>query len=145
MLPVFLAVVYALLEFSHVQAVKHILNNACREAARLGSTTGVGEAEVRGRFEEIVETLINPDEATLLLKQLESYDQGNPLPQSMEDWEALPNMNFADPEPRQLFVVQAYVPYQNVAILPLRMWNFMHGDVAADPFTLRAQAFMRHE
>ena len=54
----------------------------------------------------------------------------------------LPDLELTEAETRQLFVVRAKVPYQEVAILPV---NFPLVGPFLQELELAGQAFMRHE
>ena len=134
-LPVFLFFVYALIEFGHAQLVSNVLQTACREAARYGSTNGVSTDQVYAKVNQTISTVIDPDDASLYVKDASVYDTPN-IPQSGAEIEALPNINLEDADARKMFLVRAKVNYNDIALIPM---PFMQGVV------LESQAFMRHE
>lgn len=135
-LPVFIAFVFAIIEFGHTQMVNNLLNSACRNAARLGAVEGTTTADVEQKVRDILGSGINTEAVTIYVKDVSVADSGSGAPDTAEGIESLSNLEVADAEPRQLFVVRAKVPYNEVALLPN---SIMHGVV------LDSQAFMRHE
>lgn len=135
-LPVFLFFVLALIEYGHAQMVANVLQSACRDGARLGTTEGTTNTDVEGRVAEIIGSAIDSNHATLYVKDANVFDSAGPYPETAAELTALPDIDLSTAEPRQLFMVHATVDYNNIALIPM---PFMAGVV------LRAQAFIRHE
>lgn len=140
-LPVFLLFVLGLIELAHAQLIKNVLRGACREAARIGTTDGSSTAAVRARALQLLETVVDEDEVEIFVKDASVYDDGGTPPASGAALESLADIDLANAEPRQLFLVRARINYVNVAIVP-------HIPVLGrflDEVVLEGQAFMRHE
>lgn len=137
MLPVFFAFLFVLMQVGHACMIKHLLQHACRAAARMGSTEGVTTTDVESKVLELAGTLVDPTKIRVYVKDASIYDSGVDPPASWEQLANLPAIaDLSTAETQQLFLVQAEVDYNDVALLPL-------------PFTqhlkLAALAFMRHE
>lgn len=139
-LPVFLMFVLGLVELGHALMVKHVLQSACRQAARIGSTEGHTTAQVRAKALSVLGSCVDPSEVTVFVKNAGAFDSGSPVTTSTA-LEALPSIELNDADPRQLFMVRAKVQYKDIAIVPNipYLGNFLDG------VTLEGQAFMRHE
>lgn len=135
-LPVFITFLFAIIEFGHTQLVNNMLNSACRNAARLGSVEGTSTTDVQNEVRRILGGAIDPEAVDVFVKDASVFDGGGDPPSSGPDLEALPNLEVADAEERQMFVVRATVEYNKVALLP---------NSIMDHVTLQSQAFMRHE
>ena len=135
-LPVFITFVFAIVEFGHTQMVNNLLNSACRNAARLGAVEGTTTADVENKVREILGSGVNAAAVDIFVKDASAGDGAGGLPETGQGIESLSDLEVADAEPRQLFVVRATVPYNNVALLP----NSLMKNV-----TLQSQSFMRHE
>jgi hypothetical protein len=135
-LPVFFLFCFALLEFGHAYMVVNSINAAATKAARLGIAEGVTTAQVQAKLEELLGASLDTTHATFYIKDASIFDSEGGVDPSSIDYATLPNLELDDAEPRQLFVVRAEVPYEDVALLP----PFWITDV-----TLRGQSVMRHE
>lgn len=135
-LPVFMFFVMALVELAHAQMVNNVLNSACRTAARLGSTEGNTTADVESHVRASLASAIDVNAAAVFVKNAQTLDDGADVPESGEGFEAMPDIEVADADPRQLFFVRARINYNDIALIPM---PFMDGLV------LQGQAFMRHE
>jgi len=140
-LPVFLLFVLGLIELGHAQLVKHVLRGACRQAARIGTTEGNSTADVRNRTLEILETVVDAAAVEIFVKDASPYDAGGTPPETSAELEALSDIELADAEPRQLFLVRAKIHYEDIAIVP----NIPYLGSFLDDVVLEGQAFMRHE
>jgi hypothetical protein len=140
-LPIFLVFVLGLIELGHAQMVKNVLRSACRAAARMGTTDGRTTADVRNRALEILESAVDADDVEIFVKDGSSFDEGGAPPESGAELEAMPDIELADAEPRQLFLVRAKIHYNDIAIVPHIPFI---GDFL-DDVVLEGQAFMRHE
>ena len=135
-LPVYLTLLFGIVAFGHAQLVGNLLQSACRNAARLGSTEGATTAQVTARVRQTLGSAINPNAVTIFVRDASIYDTSLTPPTTGAGLEALPALEVATAEPRQMFVVRARVNYSSVAVLPL---PYMSNVV------LDAQSFMRHE
>lgn len=138
-LPVFFIFLFTIIAFGHSQLVTNMLDASCRRAARFGSTTGVTTAEVVTRVEDLVGTVVDPNDVTIIVKDASVYDSGGALPDSPEDFYALPDVEVADLEPRALFLVRVELPYSDVAILTLPFLENLNNAMVV------GAAFTRHE
>lgn len=135
-LPVFFFLVFAIFEFAHAQMVVNVLNSACRNGARVGSVEGTTTSQVLSRVDQTLSSAIPTTSVSIFVKDASVFDSGGTPPTTGAGVEALPDITLEDAEPRQMFVVRASVPYNNIALIPM---DFMNGVV------LDSQAFMRHE
>jgi len=134
-LPVFFLFVFGLLEFGHAFMVINSINAAATKAARLGISEGITTADVEARLDELLGASIDMTHATVYVKDASVFDSGGVDPTSI-NYATLPAIEVGDAEPRQLFVVRAEVPYEDVAIMP-PFW--------VTNITLSGQSVMRHE
>ncbi|MEM8864928.1 MAG: TadE/TadG family type IV pilus assembly protein [Planctomycetota bacterium] len=135
-LPVFLVFIFGLIELAHAQMVNNALRSACRAAARLGSTQGNSTADAEARVRQVLGAAVDVNAVSVFVKNAEQLDNGGDVPESGDGFESMPDIELADAEPRQLFLIRARVNYNDVALLPA---SFMSG------VSLEGQAFMRHE
>jgi TadE-like protein len=140
-LPVFLLFVLGLIELGHAVMVKNVLRSACRQAARIGSTEGNSTTVVRDRVLQVLGSAVSPDLVEVFVKDAGQYDEGSAPPEAGSDLESLPDIELADAEARQLFVVRAKIHYNDIAIVP----NIPYLGSFLDNVVLDGQAFMRHE
>jgi len=135
-LPVFFFLVFAILEFAHAQMAINVMQSACRNGARIGTTEGATTTEVTERVDQIMASAFKTDTASIYVLDASVYDSGGTPPVTGADIEGLPPMDLLNAESRQMFVVRATIPYNDIALVPM---PFMNGVV------LDGQAFMRHE
>lgn len=135
-LPVLLAFVFGLVECSRIRMTTNLLGAACRLAARHGSAEGVTSQDACEHAARILATGMNPEHVVVLVKDAAVYDGAGALPASGAELSTLPDIELADAESRQMFLVRASVAYNDIALVPLPV---MQGAV------LTGQAFMRHE
>lgn len=147
-LTVFIPFLFGLFQYGHMQMISSLLVTACQNAARYGSTEGVSTADVEQRVKKTLGGAISParlDQGVvqILVKDASVFDTGgdhydDPAAyKSDPGWfEALPDVELSDAEPRSLFLVRAVVAYNDIAILKL---PFMDGAV------LVGQSICRHE
>lgn len=140
-LPVFLVFVLGLVELGHALMVKHVLQRACRQAARIGSTEGHTTAQVQAKTLSVLGSVVDPTDVTVYVKNAGAFDAGSSPDTSSSALESLPSIELSDAEPRQLFMVRAKVKYEDIAIVP----NIPYIGNFLDDVTLEGQAFMRHE
>lgn len=135
-LPVYILLVFAIIEFGHAQMVTNLLQSGCRAAARMGSTQGPTTAQAIAKVRQTLGAAVDPAKVYVFVQDASSLDSGGVWPTTDDQVQALPPIELSQAEPRQMFVVRASVPYNAISLVPL-------------PFlkncTLRAQAFMRHE
>jgi len=135
-IPVFFFLVFAILEFGHAQMVNNILNSVCRNGARVGSVEGTSTGQVLGQMNTTFAQVIPSAPVSVVVKDASVYDSGGPPPTSEAGLLALPDTELSDTEPRQMFLIYASVPYNDIALVSM---PFMDGVV------LTGQSFMRHE
>lgn len=135
-LPAYLALLFGIAEFGHVQLINNLLASACRNGARMGATEGTTSAQVVARVRQTLGAAINPNNVTIYVRDASVYDSGGAAPTTTSGVEALPALEVADAEPRQMFVVRAKTTYGHIAPLPFSYFKNI---------TLDAQSFMRHE
>lgn len=135
-LPVFLILLWGIIEVCHAQMIQNVLRSSCREAARLGSTTGNDTATVEQHVRELLGNAIEVGAVNVFVKDASGFDNGQPVPEDQSELESLPDIELTDAEPGDLFMVRARVEYNAVALMRL---HFMDG------VTIQGQAFMRHE
>ena len=134
-LPVFGIFLAGLMETGHAFMVMDVLNSGAKQAARLGALEGKTSAQVLARAQAKIGGAVDAADATVYIKDGSAFDTPGFDPTGL-DYTALPNIEVADAEARQLFIVRIEVSYNDVAILP----PFWIKDI-----TLSGQAVMRHE
>ena len=135
-LPVFFFFLLAIIEFGHAQMMNNLLNSACRNGARVGSVEGTTTSQVLSQVDQTLSSAIATGTVSVFVKDASVYDSGGTPPTTGPGIEALPDIELSDAEPRQMFLVRATVPYNDIALVPMQ---FMDGVV------LNGQSFMRHE
>jgi len=141
-LPVFLLFVLAIIEFGHVQLVNNMLRSATRTAARFGSTEGNTTSQVEAHVRSILSAVMDSSDVDVLVKDAGVYDTGGTPPETSTEIEALPGIELANAEPRQLFLVRATIDYIDIAIVPI---HIPYLGTFLDNVVLEGQAFTRHE
>jgi hypothetical protein len=139
-LPVFLMFIFGLVELSRAVLVQHVLNSACRQAARLGSTEGTTTAGVKAKALEILGSAVNPAAVQVYVKDAGAFDGASPGT-SGAALEGMPDIEVGTAKPRTMFMVRAKVKFSDITLVkhvPI-IGNFM------EDVTLDGQAFMRHE
>jgi Flp pilus assembly protein TadG len=135
-LPIYLLLIFAIIEIGHATMVVNLLQSGCRSAARMGSMQGPNTSQVIEEVRRTLGTAVNPNVVNVFVQDASSMDSGAVWPTTDAEVQALPPMEVSEAEPRQMFVVRASVNYNDVSVLPM---PFLAG------VTLDAQAFMRHE
>jgi len=139
-LPVFLLFVFGIVELGRAVFVQHVINGACRKAARLGSTDGNTTASVKAKTLAILGTAIKTTAVQVYVKDASSFDTASPST-SGASLEAMPDIELSTADPRKLFMVRAKVKYDDIAIVKkIPILGYFLKNV-----TLDGQAFMRHE
>ncbi len=134
-LPVFGIFLAGLMETGHAFMVMQVLNSAAKQSARVGVVEGKETADVIAKADAIFSAAFDPVKATVYVKDGSSFDVAGFDPKDL-DYTSLPDIEVADADPRQLFIVRIEVPYNDVALLP----PFWVKDI-----TLSGMAVMRHE
>jgi Flp pilus assembly protein TadG len=139
-LPVFLMLVLGIIEVSRAMLIQHVLNGACRKAARLGSTDGSTTATVKAKTVEILGSAVKPSAVTVFVKDATAFDGASPGT-SAAALEGMPDIEVSTAKSRQMFMVRAKVKYSDIAIVKnIPILGYFLQNV-----TLDGQAFMRHE
>ena len=116
-MPVFLLFIFFIMQFGHAYMVRNMLNSACRNAARFGSTSGVTTSAAAERALRILSPIADSDEIDLIVKDVPMVDSGQSVPDSSAECHTLPDIELSDAEPRQPFLVRAQVRYGDVAFI----------------------------
>ena len=135
-LPVYILLVFGIVEFGHAQMVVNLLQSGCRSGARMGSTTGPTTAQVVTRVKQTMGAAINSSKVAVYVQDASSLDSGGTWPTTDAMVDALPDVELSTASDRTLFVVRASVAYNDISLLPM---PFLRG------MRLQAQCFMRHE
>jgi len=135
-LPILFFFVLAIIEFGHAQMVANLMQSACRSGARLGSTEGTTTAQVTQRVHQTLGSAVSTDSLNVFVNDASSMDTPDSDGSDASEIEAMPGVEVANAEPRQLIVVRATIPYNDIALVPM---PFMNGVV------LGGQSFIRHE
>lgn len=140
-LPVFLLFILGIVELGHALMVQHVLNSACRQAARVGSTQGNSTATVRSKALDVLGSAVNQNKVQVYVKDASVFDSSGSPGTTGSELEAMPNIELGTTDARKLFMVRATVAYQDIAIVP----NIPYLGSFLDNITIEGQAFMRHE
>lgn len=140
-LPVFLLFILGISELGHALLVQHVLNSACRQAARVGSTQGNSTATVRTRALTVLGSAVNQNKVQVYVKDASVFDSSGSPGTSATALESMPNIELGTTNARKLFMVRAKILYKDIAIVP----NIPYLGSFLDNVTIEGQAFMRHE
>ncbi len=137
-LPVFLTFLFGLFEYGRMVMIDNALDNACRQAARYGSTEGVSTEMVDERVKAMLGSAfdVELEGFAVVVKDASVFDSGGDLPLDSEDINNMSNLELSGAESRQMFCVHSSVPYNDVALIP---WSFTKGVV------LTGTSYTRHE
>jgi Flp pilus assembly protein TadG len=135
-LPVYILLLFAIIEFGHAHLAINLLQSGCRNGARMGSTTGPTTAQVVARVQQVLGSGVDDSKVSVWVQDASSLDDGAVWPVTDAQVAALPDIELSTAEDRTLFVVRASVAYNDISLLPN---PFLEG------LRLRAQCFMRHE
>jgi Flp pilus assembly protein TadG len=135
-LPVFFTFVFGIVEYGRLQLVCNMLNAACRNGARHGSTENVSTAEATTSVQEMLAAALDTNDVTVIIKDASVFDTAGPYPDSAASYDALSDIELDDAEPRQFFLVRASVAYNDIALFPFSVLEGVQ---------LSGQALMRHE
>jgi len=114
--PVFLVFVYAIFEFGYAYMVSNIIQEATQEGAKLGRCEDVTTAQVRTKVKTLLDTVFDSDLATIMVKNAGEFDTAG-VDVSQMNFSSLPDIELANAEKAQLFIVRVEVPYKNVRLL----------------------------
>lgn len=134
-LPVFLLLVFALVEFGHALMVMNILTTVAKDAAHEGSFDGTSTADVVAFANQRLAAVLGEDKATVTVKNAATFESSD-TDGATVDVTALSAVELNDLESRDLFLVHIEVPYNAVALLP-PFW--------VDSITFRGDSIMRRE
>lgn len=140
-LPVFLFFVLGIIEFGHAIMVTHVLNSACRQAARIGSTAGNSTATVRAKVLSVLGSAVNQNKVTVYVKDAGVFDTSSNPSTAASSLESMANIELTNTDSRHLFMVRAKLSYKDVAIVP----DIPLIGSLLNNLTIQGQAFMRHE
>lgn len=134
-LPVLGILLAGLMEFGHYFLIVHTLNSAARFGAQVGCYEEVTSAQVTAKVQQIVGSALNTGQVTVSVRDASIFDTAN-VNASTADYDNLALKEVSTCKRGDCFLVQASVPYDNVALLP--------------PFWLKnrtvvGRAVMRHE
>ena len=135
-LPVFFVFLWGVFEIAHAIMIGNLIRGACRDAARYGTVQEVTTSQVEQALRDYLDGAINTSHVTISVKDASVFDTGGSVPETGSEWDALPNIELADAETRQLFSVRATIPFNSIAFLPLDFTDSIFFD---------AHAVMRHE
>ena len=134
-LPVLGIFLAGIMEFGHMYLVTATLNGAAKQASRRGSVEGNTTADVLERAMEVVSSCVDSSKATFYVKDASVFEDVNVDVNTM-DYANLPDIELAEAQTTQIFLVRIEVPYDEVALLP-PFW--------VKDFTIYGQSMMRHE
>lgn len=128
----------ATVEFGHVFMTIHAINAAARNAARAGVAEGATSAEVDALAKSIMGRVTNATAANLrvLVKDGSQFDDPAFDPESLTNYESLPDADLITLPTHSLFIVRVQVPYGEVGLL---------GSWFLQDVNLYGQAVMRKE
>lgn len=135
-LPIYILLVFGIIEFSHAQMVVNLLQSGCRMGARMGATTGPTTAEVVARVKQVMGSGVNSTKVSVYVQDASSLESGGTWPTTDAGVQALPAIELSTAKDRQMFVVRASVAYNSISLVPMPFLNNVR---------LSAQCFMRHE
>jgi Flp pilus assembly protein TadG len=135
-LPVYILLLFGVIEFGHAHMVVNLLQSGCRNGARMGSTSGPTTAQVIARVKQTMGAGVDETKVQVWVQDASSLDDGGTWPMTDAQVAALPPIELSTATDRQLFVVRASVAYNDISLLPMPFLADMR---------LQTQCFMRHE
>jgi Flp pilus assembly protein TadG len=135
-MPIFFLLVFFIIEFGHAMMVSNVLKNAARTSARWGSVGTSSSEDVRDYALARVGSSVRHDRVQIMIKDASALDNGGTAPRTLKDFEDMPNIELANADRQQLFMVRAIVRYGDIALVP----NPWLKDV-----WIGGQTFTRHE
>lgn len=145
--PVFLVFVYAIFEFGYAYMVSNIIQEATQEGAKLGRCEEVTTAQVREKVKRLLDTVFDSDLATVMVKNASEFDTPG-ADVSQINYSSLPDIELANAEKAQLFLVRVEVPYKDVRLLSSFFVDPVKAAEAAakeDSLVLSGHSVRRHE
>ncbi len=124
--PVFLMLVFGIIEFGRGMMVSNMVTNAAREGARMAVLDGSTNADVTSAVQTFMNSALGLAPANVAVTITTTPATGNPDPVNV----------IANCQPRDLITVKVQVAFNNVALIP---GNYMGGK------QLVGQSSMRHE
>ena len=125
-LPVFLTLLFGMVESGRAMMMSQVIVNASREGARVAASDGATNAAVETTVESYLQQSLGLTGADMTVTITVTPGPGNPDPAN----------NVANASPGDKCTVQTEVPYSNLAIF---------GGRILDGATLRGFCSMRHE
>ncbi len=114
--PVFLVFVYGILEFGYAFMVSNVIQEATQEGAKLGRAETVTTAQVQAKVNSLLDTVFDSSLATVMVKNGNQFDSAG-VDASLINFSALPDIELANADKAQLFIVRVEVPYKDVRLL----------------------------
>lgn len=145
--PVFLVFVYAIFEFGYAYLVSNIIQEATQEGAKLGRFENVTTAQVETKVKSLLNSVFDSDLATIMVKNASQFDTEG-VDVSQIDYAALPDIELANADKAQLFIVRVEVPYKDVRLLSSFFVDPVEAAQAAsreDSMILSGHTVRRHE
>ena len=119
-LPVFLTLVFAVIQFGHVCMVESMLQEGCRQAARLGATENVTTDQTIDKAVSVIGGGVRTEAVEVIVKDANVYDSGtDDVPVTSEDFHNLPDIELSTAESRRMFIVRAEASYNDISPLSL--------------------------
>lgn len=114
-LPVFVMILFAVVEFGHAMMIRSLLIATAKDAARQGAIEETSTQEVLDLIAARLGTAIDPSTATIYVKDFSLVDQTDAQPVDVSE---LPDVELSEIETRDPFIVHIRVPYESVALFP---------------------------
>ncbi|WP_339744884.1 TadE/TadG family type IV pilus assembly protein [uncultured Rubinisphaera sp.] len=133
--PVFGIFLAAMVEFGHAYMVQTALRGAAKKAARYGVANGVTTSDVKQEAIRVVSAAVDTSTLSVIVKDANVFDTSE-TPTNGLEFEDLPDIELANANTRQLYIIRLAIPYEDVALFP-PFWT--------DNLTLHSQSVMRHE
>jgi len=135
-LPVFLAFLFGILEYSRVKFVSNMLNVASRNGARLGATENVTTEQAAACVQRMLSSVVEPHKITVDVKDATVFDTAGPYPSTGSEYAAMNDLELNSASSRQLFLVRVSVNYNDFALVPFP---------GLKNIDLTSHSLMRHE
>lgn len=145
--PVFLAFVFAIFEFSYAYLVSNIIQEATQEGAKLGRFEKVTTAQVETKVKALLDTVFDSNLATVMVKNASQFDSAG-VDVSQIEFSALPDIELANADKAQLFIVRVEVPYKDIRLVSSFFVDPVEASEAKsreESMTLSGHTVRRHE
>ncbi|MEQ8634807.1 TadE/TadG family type IV pilus assembly protein [Gimesia maris] len=145
--PVFLVFVYAIFEFGYAYMISNIIQEATQEGAKLGRCEEVTTAQVETKVKALLNTVFDADLAEVMVKDASQFDTPG-VDVSQINYKTLPDLELANAQKAQLFLVRVEVPYKDVRLLSSFFVDPVEAAEAAakeDSMVLSGHSVRRHE